>query len=658
MISSKKKYQEAVEKLKKWAYAYYIEDNPYATDEEYDILYHQVKDYEQKYPKEIDYTSPTQRVGASLDTTLLKKIEKFTKAKHSSRMWSMEDVFNAQELIDWITRVKKLTTVNRFYIEPKFDGASLNLIYNNGKLICAITRGNGVEGEDITNNAKAIDSIPLNIEHNGFIEIRGEVLLSYTEFERINKERLEIGEQLFANPRNAASGSLRQLDSAIVASRNLIFMPWGVGVSSLEYKHQSELMDFVYKLGFKEPHIRETATTVEEIEAIYSRLIKLRPKLDIMLDGMVIKTDSLKEQEELGFTQKAPRWQVAYKFPAIEKETKLIDVILQVGRTGVVTPVGKLEPVNIEGVVVERATLNNFDLIEKLSVKIGDVVTLIRSGDVIPKIIRVLSEHRDGNERDIKRPTKCPTCSGELLDEGALIKCQNLSCPARVVNNIIHFASKGCMNIDGLGEKIVELLYNKDLVKDVEDIYKLEQKRDKLLNLEGFKEKRVDNLLNSIKESKKRECWRFIKALGVEHIGEVAAKKICQKFRDKFLEATKEELLSIDGFGEEMAESFVEFLYVNKEKVLRFLNMIELQMPQKIEQDSPFSNKTVVLTGAMSQSRGEIKEMLESLGAKVTNSVSKKTDFVIYGEDAGSKLKKAKDLGVATLTEEEMRELI
>jgi DNA ligase (NAD+) len=317
-----------------------------------------------------------------------------------------------------------------------------------------------------------------------------------------------------------------------------------------------------------------------------------------------------------------------------------------------------LEPVNIECVIVERATLNNFDFIDKLGVKVGDVVTLIRSGDVIPKIIRVLPEYRDGDERDIKRPTKCPACSSELLDEGALIKCQNLSCPARVVNNIIHFASKGCMNIDGLGEKIVELLYNKGLVKDVEDIYKLEQKRDELLSLEGFKEKRVDNLLKSINSSKKRECWRFIKALGIEHIGEVAAKKICQKFREKFLEATKEELLSIDGFGEEMAESFMEFISVNREKVLRLLNIIELQMPQEIKQDSPFSNKTVVLTGTMSEPRGKIKEMLESLGAKVTNSVSKKTDFVIYGEDAGSKLKKAKELGVATLTEEEMKELI
>ena len=649
MIKNYNDYKEAVKKLKKWADAYYIDNNPLVTDEEYDKLYHEVKEYEQNNPEDIDKTSPTQRVGAPLSGG-------FKKAKHPSRMWSMEDVFNTNELIDWINRVNKISEVDRYYIEPKFDGASLNLIYDNGVLQQAITRGNGVEGEDVTSNAKAINSIKLEIEHKGFIEIRGEVLMSYKNFERINKERIANSLEPFANPRNAAAGSLRQLDPAVVAKRELIFMPWGVGVNSLEFKYLSDLQNFIYSLGFKKPPVREVCYTIKEIEKVYQKLIDMRPKLDIMLDGMVVKVDNLETQKALGYTQKAPRWQVAYKFPAIEKQTKLLDVILQVGRTGVITPVAKLEPVNIEGVVVERATLNNFDYIEKLDVKIGDIITLIRSGDVIPKIIRVLKEYRDGDEIDIKKPTNCPECDSILLDEGALLKCQNLSCPARVVNSIIHFASKGCMNIDGLGEKIIELLYNKGLVKDIEDIYKLEA--NELLELEGFKEKRVNNLLESIKQSKTQECWRFVKALGIEHIGEVAAKKICLEFKENFINATKEELINIDGFGEEMAESYIEFMQINKEKVLRLLKIITLTYPEEKEiKNSPFKDKTIVLTGTMDKPRGKIKELLESLGAKVTNSVSKKTNLVIYGEDAGSKLKKANELGVETLYYKEFEEM-
>ncbi len=651
MIQNEKEYQEAVKKLKVWADAYYINDNPIVTDEEYDKLYHELTAFEESHKELIDSSSPTQRVGAPLK-------EGFVKAKHPSRMWSMEDVFDESELIMWLERIDKIEPVEQYYIEPKFDGASLNLIYDDGKLLRAITRGNGVEGEDVTSNAKAINSVRLEIEYKGFIEIRGEVLMSYREFERLNSERLDRDEQLFANPRNAAAGSLRQLDPAIVASRNLLFMPWGVGVNSLDFDYLSDMMDYIYNLGFKEPPLRRVVNSVAQIESIYRELIELRPKLEVMLDGMVVKADSLAKQEKLGFTQKAPRWQVAYKFPAIEKQTKILDIILQVGRTGVITPVAKLEPVNIEGVVVERATLNNFDFIDKLGVKIGDMITLIRSGDVIPKIIRVLPEFRDGDEKTIEHPIDCPSCGSELLDEGALIKCQNLSCPARVVNNIIHFSSKGCMNIDGLGKKIVELLYEKELLRDVVDIYRLSEKSEVLLSLEGFKEKRVQKLLDAIEESRSRECWRFVKALGIEHIGEVAAKKICQNFREEFLDASEEDLIAIDGFGEEMAKSFAEFARVNRDKVVNLLEFITLQMPQQVQTQSPLSGKTVVLTGSMQRPRGEIKELLESMGAKVTGSVSKKTDFVVYGEDAGSKLQKAKDLGVATLTEEELLGLI
>jgi DNA ligase (NAD+) len=652
LIKDINEYKEAVKKLKEWAKAYYIDDNPAVTDDVYDKLYHQVVDFEAKNPEKIDHTSPTQRVGAPLK-------DGFKKAKHLSPMWSMDDVFNQQELTNWINRAKKLATFDRFYIEPKFDGASLNLIYNEGKLIQAITRGNGVEGEDVTNNAKAISSIPLEIKEKSTIEIRGEVLLRYSEFERINSEKIANSQEPFANPRNAASGTLRQLDPAIVAKRNLIFMPWGIGVNSLDFKYLSELSSYIYSLGFKTPPVREVCTTLEEIEKVYNKLIDIRANLDIMLDGMVVKVDNLDAQEQMGYTQKAPRWQVAYKFPAIEKQTKIKDVILQVGRSGVVTPVAILEPVNIEGVVVERVTLNNFDFIQSLDIRINDTITIIRSGDVIPKVIKVLKDFRDGSQKKIERPTLCPECQSHLLDEGALIKCQNLNCPARVVNSIIYFASKGCINIDGLGKKIVELFYNKGLVKTIEDIYTLQEKKEQILALEGFKEKRVNNLLDAIKSSKKVECWRFVKALGIEHIGEVAAKKICQAFKENFLNASFEDIIALDGFGEEMAKSYIEFIEVNQDKILHLLNILEVEYPKDTTiKQNPFKDKTIVLTGSMSSPRGEIKKMLESLGAKVSSSVSKKTDFVIYGEDAGSKLTKAKELGVTTITEEQMQEML
>ncbi|WP_456381377.1 NAD-dependent DNA ligase LigA [Hydrogenimonas sp.] len=649
MIRTEKEYKEAVKTLKKWAYAYYIEDNPLVTDEVYDNLYREVEAWEKAHPESVDPTSPTRRVGAPLK-------EGFAKAKHLSRMWSMEDVFNDKEFEAWMARIRKNFPDERYYVEPKFDGASLNLIYENGLLKQAITRGDGVEGEDVTNNARTIQSIRLEIDHKDLIEIRGEVLMTKQEFERINAERAEKGEPLFANPRNAAAGSLRQLDPRITARRNLIFQPWGVGVHSLPYDYLSEVMAYIYDLGFRKPPVRRVCKSVEEIEAIYDELKSMRDSLDVMLDGMVVKVDRIAAQEALGYTVKAPRWMVAYKFPAVEKQTRIEDVLLQVGRTGVITPVAVLEPVEVEGVIVERATLNNFDYIEKMDVRIGDMVTLIRSGDVIPKIIKVLIQYRTGKEKKIERPTKCPVCGSELLDEGKLIKCQNINCPARVVNSIIYFASKQCMNIDGLGEKIVEQLYEAGLVKELEDIYHLTM--EELLKLEGFKEKKAKNLLEAIERSKGAECWRFVNGLGIEHIGEVASRKICQTFGLDFMDVTKERLLAIEGFGEEMAESYLEFMRVNREKVRRLLEIIRPVPPEKETiVESPFTGKTVVLTGTMKKSRGEIKAMLEHLGAKVTGTVSRKTDFVIYGEDPGSKYDKAKQLGVELMSEEKMWEL-
>ena len=573
-------------------------------------------------------------------------------------MWSLEDVFNEDDLQKWLTRIDKFDEQVTFYCEPKYDGASLNLVYENGKLVQAITRGDGVEGEDITQNAKTIKTIPLTIDYKEPIEIRGEVVIFKAEFERINEERAKSGENLFANPRNAAAGSLRQLDSSITAGRNLVFLPYGIGENSLDILRLSQRMEFIYSLGFKMPPHRGLCEGFEAIEAIYETMKDDRESYEMMLDGMVVKVDQIDSQENMGYTVKYPRWAVAYKFPAVEKITTVKDIILQVGRSGVITPVAIVAPTNIDGVVVERATLHNFDEIQRKDIRINDQVIILRSGDVIPKIIKVLEIHRDGSQREVSRPAECPVCGSELLDEGALIKCQNLTCKARVVNSIIYFASKQCLNIDGLGDKIVKTLFDSGLVQSVEDIFTLTL--ENLLALEGFKEKKSQNLLDSIENVKGCDCWRFINALGIEHIGEVASKSLCSVFGLSFVDATKEQLLEIDGIGEEMAEAVLEFVRVNHEHILRLQNVLNPKIPEpKAEvKENPFKGKTVVLTGSMSRPRDEIKKMLELLGAKISGSVSKKTDMVIYGEDAGSKYDKAIELGVSLVTEDELREML
>jgi DNA ligase (NAD+) len=404
--------------------------------------------------------------------------------------------------------------------------------------------------------------------------------------------------------------------------------------------------------------MHRTCGCFDEIEAIYEKMKDNRDDFAMMLDGMVIKVDQIEAQEEMGYTVKNPRWSAAYKFPAVEKLTRVKDIVLQVGRSGVVTPVAVVEPTPIEGVVVERATLHNFDEIERKDIRIGDHVIILRSGDVIPKIIKVIVQDRDGSEKKVERPKQCPVCHSELLDEGALIKCQNLKCEARVVNSIIYFASKSCLNIDGLGEKIVEALYQAGLVHSVIDLFGLH--REQLLELEGFKEKKSRNLLESIELAKGCECWRFVNALGIEHIGEVASKTVCDAFGLEFTAASKEAITTLDGIGEEMAESIIEFVRVNRDHISALKEILKPLAPEVRPEvsENPFKGKTVVLTGSMSESRGTIKEMLEGFGAKVSGSVSKKTDYVIYGEDAGSKYDKAVSLGVEAITEAQMREIL
>ncbi len=643
-------YIKKIEVLKQWAFAYYVEDNPLATDEEYDRLYHKILDYEIANPTKVVEDSPTKRVGGIVR-------EEFSKAKHIKRMWSMEDVFTKDEVAEWLDRTVKNIGVTSYFCEPKFDGASMNLLYNEGKLVRAITRGDGVEGEEVTDNVRTIRSIPLTIEYQALIEIRGEVVIRKDDFEIINQERLKERGTLFANPRNAASGSLRQLDSSVTAKRRLVFYPWGVGENSLEHTNLSEKMNYIYNLGFLAPPFIKICQTIEEIDDFYNFLISKRDDIPVMMDGMVIKIDDIEKQEQLGYTVKFPKWMSAYKFPAVEKVTQVNDITIQVGRTGVLTPVAEVEPVDLDGATVARATLHNFEEIERKGLKIGDSVIIIRSGDVIPKITKVLVDRRDGTQRDIVRPTSCPTCGSDVLDEGRLIKCQNMDCPDRVINSIIHFAKKSSMNIEGLGSKIVEILVTKGKIRDILGLYSL--KYEDLEDLDGFKERRIHRLLEAISTTKGTTLSRVLSSMGIEHIGEVASRAIALEFGLDVIDVTKEQLIEIDGIGEEMANSFLEFMRVNREFVLKLFNKIEPRVEDKIEaKDNIFKDKTVVLTGTMSVGRKVIKELMENLGAKVGSSVSKKTDFLIYGDDAGSKYTKAIKLGVKTLTETEMRDLL
>ncbi len=687
---SEKEYLQSVALANEWMRAYYEKDEPLASDEEYDALIRRLREFESANPSLVSANSPTQKVAPNIQS-------EFSKLKHSAKMWSMEDIFSEAELIAWAKRAKYDTISSQnsapnslfselesqnsalnlkddtFFVEPKFDGASLNLTYENGELVSGATRGDGEVGEDITQNVRVISSIPQHINYKERIEIRGEILILKADFDELNQKRAASGQSLFANPRNAASGSLRQLDTSITKERNLKFYPWGVGENSLNFKKHSEVMDFVRSLGFLKDDFVRVCGSLADVIAAYKELLSKRESKAMMMDGMVVRLNNLAKCDELGYTVKFPRFMAAFKFPALEKTTTLLGVNLQVGRSGVITPVAVLEAVVIEGVTVRSATLHNFDEIARLDAKIGDKVSIIRSGDVIPKITRVFTERRTGNERDIARPTHCPECGGELLDEGILIKCQNLSCEARVVGALIYFVSKKCLNIDGLGASIVEFLFKEGKIKSIEDIFFLTSADFE--GLEGFKDKKINNLLGAIKNARKTQLYRFINALGIEHIGEVAAKKIARNFGKAWIDKSEDDFSTLEDFGEVMARSVSEFLRVNYERILKFYELLDFDdlqnsnltsqglNSQGITQDLQgvsqiLAGKSFVITGTLSRPRDEFSALIESLGGKVSGSVSSKTSFVLYGQNAGSKFDKAQNLGVRCIDESEFNALI
>jgi len=571
-------------------------------------------------------------------------------------------------LRDFDRRVRQAVGDVEYVVELKIDGLAVSLRYENGLFVQGSTRGDGTTGEDITENLKTIRSIPLRLKKNLSMEVRGEAFMPKASFEKLNEERIAKGEVPFANPRNAAAGSLRQLDPKIAAKRNLDIFVYNIaelgdtGVSS-----HSEGLDLLDELGFKTNHERRKCKNIDEVIELLDQLLEKRSQLPYDIDGVVIKVDSLRQQEALGATAKSPRWAIAYKFPAEEVVTKLLDIELAVGRTGVITPTAILEPVKVAGTTVKRASLHNEDLIREKDIKLGDFVVVKKAGDIIPEIVNVLVDRRTGNEQDFRMPSHCPECNSELvrLEGEVALRCINPKCPAQIREGLIHFVSRNAMNIEGLGERVITQLFKEGLIQDVADLYKLT--KPQLLQLERMGEKSTDNLLHAIERSKENSLERLLFGLGIRYVGEKAAKILAEHFEtmERLQSATREQLINIPEIGEKMADSIATFFEQPEVKeLIEELKSFGVNMTYKgpkrtnsDEGDSYFAGKTIVLTGKLAEmSRNEAKEQIEARGGKVTGSVSKKTDLVIAGEDAGSKLAKARELNIEVWDESRLLE--
>jgi DNA ligase (NAD+) len=647
--------------LEKYNYEYYVLDQPTVPDAEYDRLMRELIELEEQYPQLKSQNSPSQRVGGEV-------LEGFQKVEHTVPMLSLSNAFNEQDLKDFDRRIRDRIGENFSYVcELKIDGLAVSLTYENGEFVRGATRGDGTIGEDITNNLKTIRSIPLSLTENVTIEVRGEAFMPKHSFEALNEAKRANEEEPFANPRNAAAGSLRQLDPKIAAKRHLDIFLYGIGqLEGNTVVSHSDGLDYLKKLGFKTNSEWLRCKNIEKVIEYIEGWLERRPHLPYEIDGIVVKVDSLTHQDELGFTAKSPRWAIAYKFPAEEVVTKLLDIELSVGRTGVVTPTAILEPVTVAGTTVKRASLHNEDLIREKDIKLGDFVVIKKAGDIIPEVINVIEEQRTGKEVEFRMPEHCPECASKLerIEGEVALRCLNPKCPAQIREGLIHFVSRNAMNIDGLGEKVITQLFKEDLVHDVADLYKLE--RERLLQLERMGEKSVDNLLQALEASKNNSLERLLFGLGIRYVGAKAAKTLAQFFEtiDQLMKADKNQLVAIDEIGEKMADSI--YRYFEKPEVkelIEELSSLGVNLTYKgpklaaaIETDSYFAGKTIVLTGKLEQlSRNEAKEAIEALGGKITGSVSKKTDLVIAGAEAGSKLEKAEQLGIEVWSEAELQ---
>ncbi len=672
-ISNKNKILKRIEELKTIIkhhdYLYYVLNQPEISDYEYDKLFKELKELEEKYPEFVTPDSPTQRVSGEV-------VKEFKSVKHTFPMLSLDNTYSEQEIYDWAERISKYVPLKNleFIVEPKLDGLSCTIHYVDGKLHTAATRGDGEVGEDVTLNVKTIKSVPLSLESKEvktpkFFEVRGEVVMLKKDFEKLNKELQSKGEQTFANPRNAASGSLRQKDPKITAQRPLRFYVHSYGKieGGPKVEKDEEFLELCKK--FSLPVIRhyKVCKTIDEVVKYCLVWQQKRDSLEYDIDGMVIKVNQLRYRDEIGSTLKSPRWAIAYKFPARQATTKLKNVVMQVGRTGIITPVAELEPVECGGVIISRATLHNFDEIKRLGVKIGDTVLVERAGEVIPKIVKVVESKRTGKEKEIEIPKKCPVCGSNVVKEEGEVayRCPNPSCPAQVINSIVHFAKRDAMDIEGLGESVAELLVERKLVKKLSDIYFLTKQQ--LLTLPLFKEKKATNLLTAIENSKKRPLSRFLYALGIRHVGEKAAYVLAQKFKtiDKLMKTSVEELQSIPEVGPVMARSIQEFFEnkFTKEIIEDFkkagLNMVETVSEEEKKFNQIFANMTVVFTGELdSMTRSKAEELVRQLGGNPSSSVSRSTSLVVVGRNPGSKYQKAKEYGIKIVDEQEFLNML
>lgn len=645
--------------LNKYSYDYYVEDNPQISDTEYDTLYKQLEKLEQEYPEFILDNSPTQRVGDRV-------LDEFEKVIHKVPMLSLSNTFSIEDLRDFDSRISKLSSDDsiEYICELKIDGLAISINYENGKLVSAATRGDGMVGENVTENIKTIFSIPKTLKTKKSFEVRGEVYLPKKSFELLNKEREENNEVLFANPRNAAAGSLRQLDSKITAKRRLSAFIYSV-VGDENINSQKMALTVAADLGLPVNPNFKLCKTIDEVVDYIMYWEEHKQDLPYEIDGIVIKVNSYSLQEEIGSTQKSPRWATAYKFPEEELATKLLDIELSVGRTGIITPVAVLNPINISGSTVSKASLHNKDIIDELDIHIGDMVVVKKAGEIIPKVVRVVEELRLANSEKYVMPNICPSCKSKTFTKEGdpFTRCLNLDCPEQNIRKIIHFASREALNIEGLGDKVVATLYEKGIIKHTIDLFSLD--RNKLVELERMGDKSVDNLLNAIENSKQSSLDKVIFALGILNVGKKAGKILAEYYKNltNFSKATVDELLELPDIGLITAESIVD--YLSNANNLRFINeLIEIGMNPQYEiqnknTDNIFSGKTIVLTGKLVElTRNEAKEYLERFGAKVTGSVTSKTDYVIAGEKAGSKLAKAEQLGIQVLSEDEFIDIM
>ncbi|MCZ2260189.1 NAD-dependent DNA ligase LigA [Sporosarcina sp. G11-34] len=664
----KKELMERVEELNnllhKYGEAYYVQDKPLVTDAIYDAYMQELLTIESEFPDLVYPDSPTQRVGGEI-------LSGYGKVTHEFPMLSLSNAFNEEELRDFDRRVQALAGDKVSYVcELKIDGLAISLRYVDGKFVQGATRGDGTVGEDITANLKTIRTIPLQLKEPISIEVRGEAYMPKNAFVQLNENRDEAGEEPFANPRNAAAGSLRQLDPKIAASRNLAIFVYGIAGDGTEYgiDSHSDALDYLDRLHFATNQERQRCATIDEVIEYVEKWIEIRSDLDYEIDGIVIKVDLFEDQEQLGFTARSPRWATAFKFPAEEVVTKLIDIELSVGRTGVVTPTAILEPVLVDGSTVGRASLHNEDLIKEKDIRIGDTVVIRKAGDIIPEVVAPVIEERTDDEQPFEMPRNCPACDSELIRiEGEVaVRCVNPKCPAQMKEAIIHFVSRNAMNIEGIGERVAEQLYEANLVHDVSDLYILT--KEQLVELERMGEKSVSNLLTAIENSKENSLEKVLFGLGIRHVGEKAARILAEEFGslEALIKADTEKLISIHEIGEKVADSLITY-FANEEvlEVLRKLESYGLNLlykgltRQDVPADSVFSGKTVVLTGKLSiLTRGEAKSKIEALGGKVSGSVSKKTDLVIAGEDAGSKLARAEELEITVWNEAQLIEAL